>query len=114
MSNTNTFDPSTIDPAKKATFKQVRRVAIQFSGDGFKSIGKGKPNWPIVNVAVALILEYQNKVAKKELTHGDIQKMLKGKTLPKKYRDLYDESKRNQKISEEPEVEVEDDDIVDF
>lgn len=111
----NVFDPSTIDPAKKATFKQVRRVAIQFSGDGFKSIGKGKPNWSLVNVAVALILEYQNKVAKKELTHGDVQKMLEGKVLPKKYRDLYSESKRNQKVSEEPEVDSSnDDEIVDF
>lgn len=101
---TATFDYSTLDANKKATFKQVRRVAIHFSGADFKAIKKSdKPIWSNVNVIVALILEHHNKVVGKDLTHGEVQSMLTKKVLPKKYRTLFNPEfrKSDESVTEE-------------
>jgi hypothetical protein len=79
-----------INPSKPASYKQMRFLAIKFSGEGFKLTDS--VNWKNVNVAVALILGY-HKDTNKVLTMGEVQNILEMKQLPKHYRDRFDTSK---------------------
>jgi|DEB0MinimDraft_3_1074331.scaffolds.fasta_scaffold01712_10 hypothetical protein len=88
---TKTFDPSSIPADRKATFNQIKRVSFRFASKGFKAVERTN-DYRLATVIRALILKYHNEVAKDELTHGEIQKLLEAKVLPKRYRDLYDAS----------------------
>ena len=83
------FDYSTLDPNRPASFKQIQGVGAMFSGEGFTRTQD--VDWPQANRVVACIREYHS--SRKPITHGEIQKLRAGKVLPKKYRDLFDESK---------------------
>jgi hypothetical protein len=87
------FDPSTIPADKIATFNQIKLLSRVFSGEGFTKLAEGATmtgaNWKQSRIIVALILEHHNNVAKKDLTHGEVQAMLEKKKLPAAYVKLF-------------------------
>lgn len=102
------FDYTTLDPNKEVTYKQKMRVGAMFSGTGFKKINDGdKPDWAQARRVVAVINEYHNNVSGEPLTNKGMQKVLSAKTLPKHYRDLFDETKVGQNTSKTPETATE-------
>jgi hypothetical protein len=89
------FDFSTIDPAKKASFKQILGVSSRFSGPDFKVPGvNDKKDYAQGRRIMACILEYHNNVIKKDITHGEIQSLFKAEALPACYVTLYDANKK--------------------
>ena len=76
----------TIDPSKQASYKQVKFLAIKFSGEGFTYTDT--VNWKNVNVAVALILGHHTAIDS-PLTMGEVQGILDKKQLPKVYLDRF-------------------------
>ena len=104
-----TFDPSTIDPSKTATFNQIKLISRVFSGEGFTKLAEGAKmtgaNWKQSRIIVALILEHHNNVAKKDLTHGEVQTMLKKKKLPDEYVKLFKAPEDQVDVPKEPVAE---------
>ena len=111
------FDPSTIDPSKTATFNQIKLISRVFSGEGFTKLAEGVTmtgaNWKQSRIIVALILEHHNKVAKQDLTHGEVQAILESDQLPQQYVKLFNVAEPETDVAEpdtdvaEPDTDVE-------
>ena len=95
------FDYSSIDSKKAASFNQIKAIAVRFSGKGFKALKDSeKPDWNMQRSIVGILWNIQKlaadptvKDSKPAITHGEVQKLFKADKLPAKYSDLYDADK---------------------
>jgi|19_taG_2_1085344.scaffolds.fasta_scaffold00770_5 hypothetical protein len=88
----NNFDFSTISKDKPATYGQVRKVGMRFSAPNFKAVERvaDQDGWKRSSQVVAFIYAVHNAEGAKPFTHGNVQKLLTMKQLPKVYRDMFD------------------------
>ena len=95
------FDPSTLDPKAKASYKSIRMLGMRFGSEDFKAVERTS-DYRKATVAAALLMKYHNEVVSQPLTYGDVSKLLEAKQLPKKYRDLYDPKYSKEKATVPP------------
>jgi hypothetical protein len=101
------------DAAALATHKQILGVGAIFSGPDFKRVEEYKERDMSQAYRILACIKTFHNEAKVPMTHGEIQKIREGKTLPKKYRDLFDESKVGMNTAKKEKAKTEPTPVVD-
>lgn len=89
----STFDFSTIDTNKPASYKQIMGVATRFSSEGFKALDGAKPDWKLQRQILGMIYTAHPKDTEEALNHGQVQEMFKMDMLPANIQACFDASK---------------------